>query len=97
MLGTLISKYARFLSDIANRSRSKKADTFSRLSTDNSVESFDKCSGGNAHVSVFTDLKINQFQKKLMMQNTNINEYSPPHNYKTLATPLNTDSYLRVI
>ena len=100
MLGTLISKYARSLSDIANGSRSKKADTISRLSTDNSVASLDKCGegGGNIHVSVFTDLKINQFQKKLIMRKRNIYEFAPPpHDYKTLATSFNTDSYLRVI
>ena len=72
-LGTLISKYARSLSDMANGSRSRKADTISRRGTDNSVESFDKCGGGNIHVSMFTDLEINQFQKKLIMRNTNIN------------------------
>ncbi len=28
--------------------------------------------GGNIHVFVFTDLKNNRFQQKLIMQNTNI-------------------------
>ncbi len=28
--------------------------------------------GGNIHIFVFTDLKNNRFQKKLIMQNTNI-------------------------
>ena len=32
----------------------------------------DKWGGGHIHIFVFTDRKNNQFQKKLIMQNTNI-------------------------
>ena len=42
--------------------------------------------GANIHIFVFTDLKNNRFQKKLMMQNM-IHEYSPLQ-LSTLATPL---------
>jgi hypothetical protein len=34
--------------------------------------------GGDIHIFVFTDLKNNRFQKKLIMQNTNIWIWSPP-------------------
>ena len=34
--------------------------------------------GANIHIFVFTDLKNNWFQKKLMMQNTNIWILAPP-------------------
>ena len=42
--------------------------------------------GANIHIFVFTDLKNNRFQKKLMMQNI-IHEYSPLQ-LSMLATPL---------
>ena len=37
----------------------------------------DNWGGANIHIFVFTDLKNNRFQKKLIMQNT-IYEYCPP-------------------
>ncbi len=34
--------------------------------------------GSNIHIFVFTDIKNNRFQKKLIMQNTNISILPPP-------------------
>jgi hypothetical protein len=38
--------------------------------------------GVHIHISVFTDLKNNWFQKKLIMQITNIWIWTPPLNYR---------------
>ena len=46
--------------------------------------------GANIHTFVFTNLKNNRFQKKLMTQNT-LYEYSPLQ-LSTLATPLERES-----
>ena len=46
---------------------------FERCGTDSGVgRSIIGGGGGNIHIFVFTDLKNNRFQKKLIMQNTNI-------------------------
>jgi hypothetical protein len=43
--------------------------------------------GGNIHIFVFTDLKNNSFQNKLIRQNTNIKILPPPPIIE-FATPL---------
>ena len=55
--------------------------SISGIHPDNTLtaEDIDNWGGGGAHINifVFTDCKNNQFQKKLIVQNTNICEYSP--------------------
>ena len=41
----------------------------------------------DTRIFVFTDCKNNRFQKKLMIQNTNIRISAPPPNYRSSAAP----------